>query len=193
MRIAALILAALTIVPALLLSSCGKTRPDLEVPERLKGEERKKAQHDISEEDRKEYLAAIDRYIAFMGGDAAALRDMYPDGYWEEADLDCEELIAEYESKRAETEKANAERFGDGYKITYDIDSEKNYALQLNDLKATLKENWNVAPDRIEKAYQVHITVTVKGSKKQSANSFYFFPVKIDGKWYLANETGGFN
>ena len=181
------------LIASFAMTSCGDSRPKTEVPEELKSDERKKVREDISEEDRAAYIAKLDEYVSYLNGDYSVIEDLYPEDYWEQIGSTPEEIV-EMQKASEENNRARAEEtYGKGYKITYEIESEKNYEPLLVSLKSTLKENFGIDPERVSKAYNIYINLTMKGPKNSGTESFYLIPVNIDGNWYLVNESGGFN
>ena len=193
--IAAILLVASMLISSFILASCGSSDDAYhgEVPEELKEENRRKIINDISEEDRAAYIAKLDEYIRYVNGEFSLIEDLYPEDHWENVGMTPEEAIERLKASEAKNVAANTEYYGEGYKATYEIVSEKNYELMLESLKSSIEESSDISPDRISKAYVVDFDLTISGPKNKSTESMYFFPVKIDGKWYLANSTGGFN
>ncbi len=189
----AVILLVSVISSSLALASCGNSRPKTEVPENMKSEERKKTRENISDEDRAAYTAKLDEYMQYLNGDYSVIEDLYPADYWEVIGSTPEEIVEALKASAESNRAASVQKYGEGYKATYEIESEKNYELLLESLKSSLKENFNIAPERISKAYNLYVTITISGPKNKSSDSFYIMPTNIDGNWYLVNERGDFN
>ena len=193
--VAALIIISM-LLSALAMTSCGGNGPRVnteEVPDNMKSEERRKTQNDISEDDRAAYISKLNKYVRYLNGDYSVIEDLYPEVYWERIGSTPEEFVENLKKSEAENGDSAVQKYGEGYKVTYSIESEKNYELLIESLKSTLKENFGIAPERVSKAYNVYINLTISGPKNNSTDSFYLMPTLIDGNWYLVNERGSFN
>ena len=192
---AILLLLSMLLAP-LVTASCGSDGPRInteEVPDNMKSEERKKAREDISEEDRAAYVAKLDQYADYLNGNFSLATELFPEDYWKAAGMTPEEFIEKQEESSAKNRQETVQKYGEGYKLTYKIDSENNYSMMLESLKSTLEEKYGISPDRVSKSYNIHIIVTLSGPKNKSTDSYYLFMTNIDDKWYAVNESGGFN
>ena len=192
---AAIILIVSMLLSAFVMVSCGSSaRVNLEkVPEEMKSEARKSAQNDIDEGDRAAYTAKIAEYEKYLNGDYSVITDLYPEDYWAAVGGSADEAVKKMTADEEANRQAAKSQYGEGYKVTCKIESEKNYSLLLESLKSTLKENFGIDKDRVSRAYNVYVTVTVSGPKNKSSDSYYLIPTNIDGNWYLVNQSGGFN
>ncbi len=192
--LAALLILSL-IVSLLALSSCGNDGAEVpaEVPAELKSEERTKARNDVADDDRTGYIEAIEKYVAYLNGDPSGMKDLRPADFYEELSMTPDEYVELLQKTVDNSRQTNIDTYGEGYGVTYEIKSEKNYDVMLDSLKSTLKEKQGIEPERIEKAYSVCAEFTIKGPKAENARTTYIFATKIDGSWYLVNAAGEFN
>jgi hypothetical protein len=175
----------------LALASCGEK--ENKEPKGPTGRELSEITKTIDEEDRKAYVSLIDRYSAYLNGNIDVLRGMYPDEYWDAIGKTEDEFIDSAKASFEKDKATNSERYGDDWKVTYSIESEKNYMPFAEAIEEILNTEYGISEDRVEMVYSVFVDVTVKGSKGEFTDTLCFFPTEIDGSWYLVNETKGFN
>ena len=170
------------------LSSCGK-----EADEPVSIVELSAAMKVVPDEDREEFEKVIGDYMSFLGGKEELIETLFPKDYWTASGADYDDALEEGKSEYRKLIAANKAKYGDDYKVECVIESEKNYTPMIDNLTYCFERNYGIAPERVTKAYSVFLDIQYKGSASTYEDSFFVYPVVIDGEWYISNENGTFN
>ncbi|MBQ7714845.1 MAG: hypothetical protein IJT70_03135 [Clostridia bacterium] len=147
----------------------------------------------VTDEDKAEYRKTIERYVEYLAGDGEAVRDLFPPGYWDDTGKTEEEAVADSIEFCKEDLKKNKEIFGDDFSVTYAVKEEHNYIMIIDDIKESIERVSGISCDKLDKVCYLDLVFSASGSKSSKLYEKTFYAVRLDGKWYLANEMGSFN
>ncbi len=168
--------------------------------EKKSGSDGKKSQaeihemmNNITDEDRAEYRKTVERFVDYLSGDGESVRDLFPDGYWDGTGKTEEEAVADSIEFCNKDREKNKEIFGEDFVITYDIISEQNYILMIEEIREKIENVCGISCEGLDKVCYIDVVFTASGSVSSNQYEKAFYAVRLDGKWYLANEIGSFN
>lgn len=140
------------------------------------------------------YKSTIKKYYsAIENGDGSKLQACYP-FYVKAAKADgdsASDIKDEYKDRAESLHDLYAERYGDDFKIKYEIkDADKVDKDDLEDFEKELneaieEEDINMGKVSISQGYEVEVEGTIKGSEDEDEFEDTFYMLKINGKWNI--------
>lgn len=193
-KICAVLLALCAVFSIICLASCSSDKKGVKTENHLTGKELKDKMNELSEEDHDEYIPLVEKWIAFYNGDYDAVKGLFPEEYWKTCPLSEDQFIADLKAVAEQTKADNERSFGKNFVFSYEIITEKNHSDINDDTKINMEVNYGIGQDRIGKEYYLNVSLKLKSDSRseQEVEVFALRPLQIDGKWYVANETGKF-
>jgi len=137
------------------------------------------------------YKSALDNYYKkFLIGKATekTIKNMYPEEYWEENDIDPEDSWESYEEYSEDMVESLEDEYGENLRVSYKItDKDKMDKDDLKDLADELHDSWGVKKKSVKQAYELELDLTIKGSDDEETDEVEIVVVKIGSKWYIVN------
>lgn len=137
------------------------------------------------------YKTALNNYYKkYLIGKAtqSTIKNMYPDEYWDENDIDPEDIWESYEEYSDDMVDSLEDEYGKNLRVTYKItDKDKMDKDDLKDLASELHEEWGVKKKSVKQAYELELEVTIKGSEDEETDDMDVVVVKIGSKWYIVD------
>lgn len=141
---------------------------------------------------------AVDNYfkVAFKCK-SGAVEDLAPEAYWEyledKANIDVEDIEDFVDDKdyRKLLESTFKQKVGKDVSFSYDIvETDEVGKNDFDDIKDTLKNNYDIAKKDIEDAVEIVIEITAEGDDDEEESEMKIIAVKIDGDWYPCDTDG---
>lgn len=131
--------------------------------------------------------------------DFSGVRDFAPDAYWAKIEEDCKQSYAEIVKLAKEKMQADSafdrmrERFGDDYKLSYEIVSKEIPGdAELDSINGDVRYNSDYKVKDVDAAIKYEVEITLKGSKDEGKQTNDYLFVRIDGRWYPYFDGVGF-
>ena len=121
----------------------------------------------------------MDQFVkGYETGDVNLIKDTLPEFQYNELD----QAIP----SKDEFKKQFVERFGDDYKVTYEIKNKRKENDEwIENNNKTIKEQYK-SDDKLEECYALEGTITFKGSKNSDTDDLEeVWYCKINNKWFL--------
>ena len=136
---------------------------------------------------------AIDTYFdAMVRGKYNKIEKLAPKDYWEyvedEYDFDVDELVENLKDNEFLEERVDSlkDEYGKNYKVKIEyLDKIKADDDELDSIKDTLKERYDISKKDVKAAYSVALKATIKGSEEKDAEFDTMTVVKVGSKWYV--------
>jgi len=124
-------------------------------------------------------------------GNINKLKDLAPSAFWANLELKNDVKITDIKSsleKEFEDQLQTLEKeYGKNLKVEFVIlDKEELDNYDLDNLKDTLEENYNIPKKSVTNAFELEIEATIKGTDDEDTQEQDMTIVKIDGKWYIS-------
>jgi len=140
------------------------------------------------------YKKAVKNLEKLYNGNGKVIEKMAPKDYWDEYDIDVDEMIEEYEDSYDEMVEYLEEKYGKNVKFKIKItDKEKMDSDDVKDLAKVLADKYDFIKKKdVKKAYELELEMTIKGKDDEDSNDEDVIAVKIKGNWYLISSSGNF-
>ena len=136
------------------------------------------------------YRTALNNYYKkYLIGKATktTIKNMYPKQYWEENDIDPDDMYENYEEYYKEYAVESLEdEYGKNLRVSYKItDKDKLDKDDLKELREELSESWGIKKKDVKKAYELELDITIRGSEDKDTDEATVIVAKIGSKWYI--------
>jgi hypothetical protein len=149
--------------------------------------------------DESAYEAAVKNYIKVMTGEGneKAIKNLAPKEFWEvietDKDVTIDDIMDIYDDFKEDWEdnlEYMEEHLGSNVKLTYKItDADKMDEDDLKELKNELNQFFDIKKKTVTAAYELEITLILKGDDDKQESEDEVIVVQIDGAWYLWNNN----
>ncbi len=134
------------------------------------------------------YKGAVKDFMSVMcDGKASKIEKLAPEEFWEEEDIDVDDVVEGYEEYHEEFLENLEDEYGDDVKLSYDFkDSKKMDKDDLEDLAESISDNYDyIDEDDVTAAYEVELETTIKGDDDDDEDDMELIVAKIGGDWYV--------
>ena len=141
---------------------------------------------------------ALHKYESVMNGNFKQIKTLAPEEYWEKVAKSSKLSVNEYLKKRIEYlekdedphAKYMREFYGDDYSVSVKIvDSEEISQKVLSEIKKSLKERYDIDPNRIKSGQKLFLKTVISGTKNTNTIPSAIAAIQIDAQWYLIRYT----
>ena len=133
---------------------------------------------------------AVDAFVnMYILGEVDDIEDFMPSVVW---DLYAEYWEVTYDEALEEAEDASGERCAAAF---FDYIEDLDYTVAFSDdtdidyIKEDLEDYYDIDPDTVEDAQEIEIEYTFETDEGTYEDCEYWYIVKIDGQWYVYNDS----
>ena len=144
------------------------------------------------EEEKSSYEDAVEIYQKAMSGDFKQIKKMIPEEVWElyeeETGESIDDLIEEMEDSYADYKEELKEEFGSDFKVTVSVaEAEQCDEDMLDKIAEAINEEYEIKKSNITDAYEVTLTLKIKGSEDTETEEEEAYIVQISNDWYIVS------